>query len=297
MNGARRLRIGIALHAWIVAAACDSAPPAVAGASDVTAGGDTCSAAALAAGTCGQTETKCEGLEAGKTGICGTVLDEAGKPLEGVMVQACTSEICDKVNTDAAGHFLVLVDPSERSMKAVGNKFQRVSPNWYQNAVSGQSNRVLKPVSMPAIGTPAPLPAVTGGTVTVAGGKLEITAPAGLTYTPGATEEVAGVALAIESLPPYDIEPWKGKEAASLAFVFYPFDWVKTAEGTDYAFKVMDVAGAKAGDVYDVYMSDPYNYGKLEKVGTATVGADGKTLASDAGIKLHILSTWVGVPR
>ena len=138
--------------------------------------------------------------------------------------------------------------------------------DYYQLAEAGQiavaSHDI---VAVPMVEEAREWTEADGGTVLVAEGALELTAgPDVLDYPLGIAEEVMAAPVAIEHLPPYDVEPWVGFEEQTLAFHINPVG-VEASEGI--AFRVLG-EDAPAGAVYDVW-SVHDKKGVLELLGVA----------------------------
>ena len=221
--------------------------------------------------------------------VTGTVVDESGAGVEGVMLLACDDDSCITSKTDGSGSYSIVVPLGWRKMQMMGAAKGFVSMNFYQNVesteptVAGSDIVAIAASTEPAVA----LSAADGGTVSLAGGALTVTAEAGVAVYPiGQTEEVTAVKVSAAHLPPYDMDaPWAGKEEGTHAFHINPLPVKVAGEGQTFSFTV---AGG-TGD-YAVYYVDDH-YGTLHEAGTASTDADGNTSGS-----VPVLTTLVLVP-
>lgn len=253
-------------------------------------------------GTAGQTggtggETGGAGGETGTLGIVeGKLVDQAGAPIEGLKVLACTLETCITGETDGSGAYRISELPVEpHKMQILGELEGFATMNYYQDVQAGKATVPPRDVVMSALESGKHAwPAETGGTAAVADGKLEITAgPNEISYPLGTfVEEVYAAELAPADIPPYDVEPWVGKEAGTYAFHINPIGI--SSDGAPFDLKVVG-AGAAEGTAYEIWAvgkDDAF----LKKVGSATADASGD-IVSDEGAGASLLTTVIFVPE
>lgn len=225
--------------------------------------------------------------------VSGAVVDGEGAPIVGIKVSACTTQTCIISPTGADGRYAIQGLPVEpHRMEALGVPKGYMTIEWFQDTTAGVMTEAPHAiVAVPLTGAAQPLPE-SGGTALLADGTLELTVGADvLVYPIGAEEEVEAAAVAIEDLPPYDVAPWTGKEAASRAFVVNPF--ALGVEG-ELGLKVKGV-GAAAGARYHLYTADHLT-GRLDEGGTL-VADDAGDLVLQPGATADELTTVVVVPE
>ena len=158
--------------------------------------------------------------------IAGRIVNRAGESLEGLKILACSSSLCMTADTDANGEYLVTdmnIEPRHVQVTDLTDTYMGVL--FYQDVIPNELNVLSRYVVLPNLsGAPSSLPMATGGTVTLANGALELTAPANaIEYPFGYDGEVIQAErLEGDEIPPYDIEPWMSRKADSFAFAFYP---------------------------------------------------------------------------
>lgn len=229
--------------------------------------------------------------------IAGSLESATGEPVVGVRVSACTHETCITGQTAADGTYLVQrlpVEPHKVEILGAAKGFMTLA--FFQDVVPGEVARATRTVILPRL-TNAAVSWTTaqGGTASVAGGKLELQAGADvLRYPIGTPEEemvVEAVAVPLNELVPYDIEPWKGKESSSMAFLINPFP---LTAGESIGLKVKDV-GAAANKLFTLYAANA-STGELDEAGILVADADGN-LVLQPGASLTQLTTLVIVPN
>ncbi|MFO0744102.1 MAG: hypothetical protein U1F43_00315 [Myxococcota bacterium] len=231
--------------------------------------------------------------------VFGTLVDTKGKPLSGVKVSACTDVECIRADTAADGTYDIQgLQVAAHHIEVLGDPKGVATMVWWQAVPAGVQSRLKEPVVLqPLAGiTKVPWLPDDGGTVTLADGRLELTAePGTLKYAAGtvaADKAVLAIELDIDDIPPYDIEPWKGKESKSMAFVVNPFPLKASAP---IKVKVLGETGVAAGTPYTLYVADPV-FGNLERAGILTADGSG-ALVSESGMTLQDLTTLVIVPN
>lgn len=234
----------------------------------------------------------------GTSATSGRVVDAAGKPLDDFAVLACTLATCIRGSTADDGTYCIADLPVKpHKMQVIGEPKGYATVIWYQDVVEGGNAASAKDVVLvPLDPEGAFISEELGGAAVVAGGGLEISVAPGEIEFPLGTfdEKINGAKIEPAQLPPYDMEPWAGKEAGTLAFIVnpYPLKLKKDVVGS-FGVKVMG-AGVADGLTYDVYTADS-DTGALLLGGTATaVGGD---IVVDSGADLHQLTTLVFVPR
>ena len=219
----------------------------------------------------------------------GTVVDEAGAGVEGVMILACDDDSCITSKTDASGSYSIVLPFGWRKMQMMGGAKGFMSLNYYQNVEGTEPTVAASDIVAVAASTdPAvALPAAEGGTASLVGGSLTITAEAGVAVYPiGQTEEVTAAKVSAAHLPPYDVDaPWAGKEEGTHAFHINPLPVKVAGDGQSFGFTVTGGSGD-----YTVYYVDDH-YGTLHEAGSASADADGNVSGT-----VPVLTTLVLVP-
>lgn len=228
--------------------------------------------------------------------VAGRIVDEAGAPVPSLAIGACTLDVCIRGTTNAEGRYVIgrlTVNPQKMLVFGTAKGYAQMI--YYQDATAGVLSEAPFDVKVHRLAAPdTAWSAATGGTVAVAGGMLELTADAGALLFPiGAEEKVTALELDPSELPPYDIEPWAGKEAATRAFIVNPYP-LHTEAGKPATLTVKGATGVAAGATYTVYSAHS-TQGILEVRGTATADGDG-AIVMDAGGTLTDLTTIVVVP-
>jgi len=266
-----------------------------------------CGALAVAASGCGDeggdttASVPCEPAadERGRPFACiaGALVADDGSPVAGVRVAACTEMTCIVANSATNGEYIVQRLPVEpHKVEILGGNKGFMTVAFFQDVLPGELARAKRPVLIPKLTEQAELwLAKSGGTVTVAGGKLVLTAKANvLRYPIGTPEEemlVEAVEIPVAKLLPYDSEPWKGKESKSLAFVVNPFPLTATES---IGLTVTGV-GASPNSLYRLYAAHSTT-GELDEVGVLAADANGN-LVLQPGASLTHLTTLVVVPN
>jgi hypothetical protein len=237
--------------------------------------------------------------DVGEPECCGTVqgrvVTTAGDPLAGAYVLVCNADFCVSGETDGDGKYdvsdLTLV---EYKIKVQGSQLGYANMLFFQDlAVKDVVTAPRDLVVVESTGTMEPWVPDEGGTVTLAGGMLELSVdPGDLKYPLGFTKEVLAVSVPIDALPPYDQEPWVGSEEGAFAFYLNPVG-VKALEGV-FSFRVLG-ANAVADATYSVWAVDDKT-AHMEPVGNATADADGN-IVSDADCGMKLLSTLLILPE
>lgn len=223
--------------------------------------------------------------------ITGALVDESGAPVVGIFIGACNADECIRTETDESGRYtyqgLQLVD---RMMKVFGVPKGYMMTNWYQPVEPGVMAIAPDVKLFAKPGGEVALASDSGGTAVV--GRLEITAgPDSLVYPIGEKEELEVYEVTTQDLPPFDKEPWAGKEADTLVFIVNPFA-VTLDEPIE--LKVKGV-GASAGTPYRIYSPDHIT-GLLEE-GGSLVADEAGDLVLQPGARLEDLTTLIIVPN
>ena len=252
----------------LAAAAChhDETPPAGqdAGSGDVAAAPD--------AADIGPTPT---------TGALeGRVLGPGGKPVAGVFVQVCTEATCTSVELDEEGRYAATdLQPGGYKLQVVG------ALQGYLDMAIAQTVRAGETTSPPLdlrLVAPAEAPISwardVGGTVVVAGGKLELTAPPGALKFPfGPGEVVSAAQIDAEAIASHEVAEFEGLEAQTLGFLLGPFG----VESTEpIAFRVL-ASGAAEGALFGVFVQDA-TFGTFQRVGGAQADTNGDVVPKGA---------------
>ena len=227
--------------------------------------------------------------------VAGRIVDEAGAPVPSLAIGACTLDVCIRGTTNAEGRYVIgrlTVNPQKMLVFGTAKGYAQMI--YYQDATAGVLSEAPFDVQVHRLAAPdTAWSATTGGTVSLAGGMLELTADAdALLYPIGAEEKVTALEVDPTELPPYDIEPWAGKEAATRAFIVNPYP-LHTEAGKPATLTVKGATGVTAGATYTVYSAHT-TQGILEAHGTAT--ADGNGAIVLEGGTLTDLTTLVIVP-
>jgi len=229
--------------------------------------------------------------------VWGKLVDGSGRPLEGVKVSACTDVECLISNSGADGTYDIQgLSVAPHHIEVLGEPKGVFTMVWWQDVYAGEQSRLSRPVVLQPLegADKVPWAPATGGRVSVADGQLELEADEGsLKYAPGTLDKsVTAIELDVADIPPYDIEPWKGKEDETRAFVVNPFP---LKSSTPVRLKVLGAEGVATGTPYSVYAADPV-FGNLEKVGVMSADGSG-ALVSEPGGSLKDLTTIIIVPN
>jgi hypothetical protein len=220
--------------------------------------------------------------------ITGRIVDVDGAPLADLEVQCCTSDTCYVGSTDDDGQYrfgqLLLIPRKFRVISELGDTIDGL---FYQDVIAD----VTTDLGRDAILQPLPETSTnwTGGTVLLAGGALQMTAPEGALHFETAEPSPVGArAIAPADLPPFDREPWRVAGSEAMAFVITPFHLTSAAP---VDVRVLDGVSAVPGTRFAVWSVDADDATATE-VGTATVDPDG-ALVTDPGHSLKNLSVIV----
>jgi hypothetical protein len=226
----------------------------------------------------------------------GRIVNAAGEGLDGIIILSCTTSICVSGETKANGeYYFEQIDPEPQKMQSTDVTGAYMSMLFYQEVVSGEHRQLIRDVVMPERVTEiVAWPEGKEGEILLAGGALSLTvAPGALDYPLGFFDETLRAEAVPEAqLPPFDVEPWTGKEEGTLAFVFYPLHIVSEPAAT---IQVLQGVTAPEGSQFTLWSVDP-DSSRLESVGTASVGSDG-VLSSHTDSKLKNLSLIVFIPE
>lgn len=229
--------------------------------------------------------------------IAGALESPTGEPVVGVRVSACTLETCIIGQTATDGSYLVQRLPVEpHKVEILGAAKGYMTLAFYQDVKPGELARATHTVVLPRVTNAAvSWTAAAGGSATVAGGKLVLQAKAGILRYPIGTPEVEMLVEAVEvpldELVPYDVEPWAGKESASMAFLLNPFP-LTAAESIGLTVKGV---GAPANKLFTLYAANATT-GELDEAGVLMADASGD-LVLQSGASLTHLTTLVVVPN
>ncbi len=229
--------------------------------------------------------------------VAGRLVDEAGAPVANLAIGACTLDVCIRGTTNAEGRYSIgrlTVNPQKMLVFGAAKGYAQMI--FYQDATAGVLSEAPRDVRLHRLGPPdTAWSADAGGTVSLAGGMLELTAPAGaLLYPIGAEEKVTALEVDPGELPPYDIAPWVGKEDATRAFIVNPYPLHTAGPDQPATLTVKGATGVAAGTKYTVYAAHSVQ-GILEAHGTATADGEG-AIVLDGGT-LTDLTTLVVVPE
>jgi hypothetical protein len=227
--------------------------------------------------------------------VQGRVVTIEGDPLAGAYVLVCNADYCVSGETGIDGQYdvgqLTLV---EYKIKVQGSQLGYANMLFFQDLPI--KDVVTAPRDLVAVESTEDMQSWVpddGGTVTLAGGMLELSVdPGALKYPLGVPKEVLAVSVPIDALPPYDQEPWIGSETGAFAFFINPVG-VKTLEGV-FSFRVLG-ANAAADATYSVWTVDDKT-AHMEPVGNATADAEGN-IVSDADCGMKLLSTLLILPE
>jgi hypothetical protein len=227
--------------------------------------------------------------------ITGRIVNADGMGIGAAKIICCTATVCINVDTDADGYYLVsdiLIEP--RKMQVLDTTNTYMSILFYQEVVADSTSSLGRDVILPTTTeTAASWTEDEGGSVSLAGGKLELTAASGvLDYPLGtAVEEVLAQELEVSDLPPYDEEPWAGVESMSYAFLFDPVHIV-SEEAVE--LKITATETLVPGEQYQIWSVEP-DTATLIDCGTATVDSNGH-IVSDSSSDLKHLSIIIVIP-
>lgn len=200
------------------------------------AGGDAGAAGDVADGAAadGGAETASPGPDEAR--LQGRIQRAGGEPIAGQgKVLFCGDRNCLFLDTDDEGGFrrtgVDIVDP--RRFEVVGRYDDYGTVVFRRDAEPGSVLDVGTVTAPEPVGEPAAVSADEGGTVTLAGGQLELTfEPGELTYPIGhAQKELQAAPIPMDELPPWSNRPWEGVEDRSLAFSLIPFEIHTAVEG------------------------------------------------------------------
>jgi len=227
--------------------------------------------------------------------IAGRVVNRSGASLEGLKILACSASLCMTADTDSNGEYLFTdMSIASRHVQITDLSDTYMGLLYYQDVIANELNVLSRLVIVPELtGAPTSLPIATGGTVTLANGALEFTAPANaLVYPFGYNDEVIqSEMLSGEEIPPFNVEPWMPYKEDSLAFAFFP---ANTTASESVSLKVKQGITQPEGTKYFIWTAD-FSHGTLHEAGTATVNADGH-LVSDADATVTDLTMIVLFP-
>jgi len=227
----------------------------------------------------------------------GSLLGSDGAPVVGVRVTACTAATCITGTSDASGHFDITGLPVEpHKLEVLGFIKGFYSAVYFVDMIGGTFVEPMAPIRL------HPLPDTmvtgfvpeTGGTLTLAGGDLEIVAPpSGLTFPIGtAAEGAEATSVDLATLPDYDINPWVGREAGAFAYIIHPFPL--KSDGT-VAVGLRAPAGVTEAASYRLYTVHT-STARIEDAGLLARDVDGLWRVEDPSA-LHHVSILIAVPE
>ena len=227
--------------------------------------------------------------------VAGKIVNASGNGLMGMRLLACTDSLCMSGETDANGEYLfenLAVEPLKMQLEDPSKVYLTIL--FYQDVVADQRSVLSRPVVMPKVqGSAAALSEANGGTASVAGGALTLTAASGVLEYPFGynDDEVFGEYVGGADIPPYNVEPFLADVENAFAFMLQP---VGTKSSQAVSFTISDHVTQPELTVYDVY--EVTGKAKLNAIGTATVNASGD-LVSDAATNWTELTGLVLVPQ
>jgi hypothetical protein len=227
--------------------------------------------------------------------VAGALIDESGKAAAGVKVSACTESTCIVGTTGDDGRYAIGGLPVEpHKMEILGAMKGFATVVFYQEVEAGLEGRPSRSVVLHALPEDStPWAPATGGDVSLLDGRLELGVGADVLKYPAGTidKSVQALEIDIAELPPFDVEPWRGKEGESMAFILNPFP-LKATESIELAVTGVE---AEAGALYTIYAAHPTT-GRLESSGVMMADDAGR-LELQPGGSLKSLTTWVIVPN
>ncbi len=228
--------------------------------------------------------------------VTGRIVNGDGEPLANIKVLCCTSSICETGETLEDGSYIFeQLEVEPRKMQAADLTKTYMELIFYQDVIADQMNTLSRDVVLTRRNDePTTWLEDIGGTVSLAGGELELQAgPESVDYPFGIFDElIQGETMAGSILPPYGTEPWLDQMEQSFGYVFYPVHII-THEPVSFVIRrdgLMD-----SGTIYRIWAVDPDD-AELIDSGTATVGDDGD-LASDPDSTLTDLTTIILIPE
>ena len=229
--------------------------------------------------------------------VWGKLTDLSGKPLAGIKVSACTDLECIRGDSRADGTYDIQgLAVAPHHIEVLGEPAGVFTMVWWQDVPAAVQSRLPEAVVLqPLAGaTSVPLAPADGGKVMLADGQLELEVePGALKYAAGTLDKsVTAIEIDVDDIPPFDIEPWKGKEDRTRAFVINPFP-LKSSTGAK--LRVLGEEGVAVSTPYSVYAADPI-FGNLVKVGVMTADGSG-ALVTQPGGSIKDLTTIIVVPN
>jgi hypothetical protein len=240
-------------------------------------------------------ETAADGRGNPLSCVGGALVDDGGRPAAGVKVSACTEKTCIVGTTGDDGRYAIGGLPVEpHKIEILGAMKGFATMVFFQEVEAGLEGRPSRSIVLHGLPEESVAwPATTGGDVALLEGRLELGAgPEVLKYPAGTLDKsVQAIELDLADLPPFDVEPWRGKEAGSMAFLLNPFP-LKAA--SSIALTITGVE-APAGKLFTIYAAHPVT-GRLESSGVLVADGEGQ-LELQPGASLTSLTTWVVVPN
>jgi len=219
----------------------------------------------------------------GSYSISGTVVDPAGAPISGATVLAASEMLALADSTDGTGGYSIDGVPGQPGRVFVSgfiNGFMEL--NAYQDPQATPA--LLKAIVLPQLPpNGSPLPADTGGTVTLAGGDLVITAPAGIDYDIGQPEELRGARLSEQELPPLELDLSACSDQPLVGFLVNP---LRTRLDSG-AFEVTAKLGAVPGSAWSIWVVD-HQTATLRKEALGVADANGDVVVDPSTPLRHL---------
>lgn len=229
----------------------------------------------------------------------GQLVEPDGSPATGVDLLCCDDSTCLIDTTDAEGRYTYTDIPiGSRKMKTYDPDGRYRATLFHQLVSEEVVTGLRRPVVMFPKGTRSPW---TGGTVVLAGGRLELTAPAeGMIFAGAEIDEqgtcqsgceISALEVTPAEFPPPDLDPWADDSSGTLSFVFEP-SHVHT-DGR-IGMKVLLGEPGRVGETYQIWTVDD-NTALVSQAGQATIDAAGN-LTADADAQLKSLDGLILVP-
>ena len=228
--------------------------------------------------------------------LSGRVVDAQGEPAPGLKMICCTDNMCINAETDDNGVYLftnVFVEPTKIQILAASETILDIL--YFQNVVADVTSTLSKDVVLFTTQEPyAPWPVTSGGSVSLAGGLLELTAdPDTLKYPLGTQiEELRAQAINVADLPPFDALPWEGSENDSFAFLMDPLH-IEASETVQ--MRVATNGQFNEGTIFQIWAVHS-DKATLVDSGEAIVDADGFIVSTD-GVSITHLSMLILAPK
>jgi|GEM_PF-2385393 len=191
----------------------------------------------------------------------GQVLMLDGTPVADAPMTSCDDVECLTGMTDADGRYRF------SGLPPMTRKMEVIAPDGALDLIYAQEvgpEHVPLAVNLaPAVGEAVAWRGQEGGTVTLSGGQLELTAaPGTLEYGLGVDEAVRAGVVALSELPPYHevangAPPWHAEGAAGIGFMLNPVH-IQAEEPVSFVVRATNAGRVSplGGDDFDVYAVD-----------------------------------------